>query len=77
MRYVCRAWDLSAWTDSGTGKTMLFLDPNPQRPPLLTTSMRVLAVGGMGSPDTPATEVTVVGYIGPQLTLATVMLHYP
>lgn len=76
MHYVGQAWDLSAWSDA-RGRTMLFLDREPRRAPLLTTTMRVLAVGGMGCPDCPATEVTLAGYVGNQLTLATVMLHYP
>jgi len=76
MTYVGKTWDLSAWKDEASGKTMLYLDRDPERPPLLTTSMRVLGVGGIGSPDTPMTEVTLVGYVGKQLTLATVMLYY-
>jgi hypothetical protein len=39
--------------------------------------MDVLGVGAMASPDAPMTEVTLVGYLGRQLTLATVMLYYP
>ena len=76
MRYVGRAWDLSAWTDPKTQKAILFLDREPQRPPLVTTDMRILAVGGIGCPDCPSTEVKLVGCLGRRLTLATVMLHY-
>ena len=67
---------MSAWEDKH-GRTMLFLDREPQRPALLTTSMKVIAVGALGSPDTPATETTLVGYLGRQLTAVTVMLYYP
>lgn len=77
MRYVGRAWDLSAWTDKASGKTMLFRDREPQREPVLTTSIKVLGVGGIASPDTPMTEVSLVGYVGRQLTVATVMLYLP
>jgi hypothetical protein len=76
LRYLGKTWDLEAWSNPRTGKTMLFLNREPTRPPLLTTSMRVLGFGGLGSPDTPATEITLVGYVGRQLTLATVMLYY-
>ena len=76
MRLVGRTWGMSAWEDKH-GRTMLFLDREPQRPALLTTSIKVIAVGALGSPDTPATETTLVGYLGRQLTAVTVMLYYP
>ena len=45
--------------------------------PVLTTSMRVIAVGALGSPDAPITEVSLVGYVHDQLVAATVMLILP
>lgn len=77
LRYVGKSWDIDAWRDPATGKTSLFLTRDPKRPPLLTTGMRVVGFGGLGSPDTPMTEVTLVGYIGSQLTLVTMALYYP
>jgi hypothetical protein len=75
MHYVGRAWDLDAWTDPRTGKTIV-VEAKHQDAPLLTADMRVIAVGAMGAPDAPMTEVTFVGYIGRQLTIATAMLYY-
>jgi len=69
-----RAWDLMAWTDDRTGETMLIPARGHDVQPVLTTSMRVIAVGGLGSPDTPMTEVSLVGYVQDQLVVATVML---
>lgn len=77
MTYVGRGWDLDAWTDRKSGITSIFQAKHQDAPPMLTTNMRVLALGGLGGPDFPATEVTLVGYVGRQLTLATVMLYYP
>jgi hypothetical protein len=75
--YKGRAWDLIAWTDTRTGETMLIPEREDSAQPVLTTSMRVLAVGGLGSPDTPMTEVSLVGYVHGQLVATTVMLILP
>lgn len=77
MRYVGRAWDLDAWTEKRTGMTFLFQAEHQNRPPVAATSMRVLAIGALGLPDAPVTEVTLAGYIGRQLTLATISLYVP
>jgi hypothetical protein len=76
MRYVGRGWNLDAWVDEQTSKSIVTLAGHSDQPPLLTTSMHVLAIGGLGAPDAPATEVTLVGYVGRQLSIATVMLYY-
>ena len=77
MRYIGRSWDLDAWTNRATGETVLFQAGHEDRGPVLKTTMRVLAIGALGAPDAPVTEVTLAGYIGRQLTLATVMLNLP
>jgi hypothetical protein len=74
--YIGRSWDLDAWFDKRTGKTALTRANHQDRPPVLTADMRVIGFGAMGAPDAPMTEVTLVGYVGRQLTLATVMLFY-
>ena len=45
--------------------------------PVLTTSMRVIDVGGLGSLDAPMTEVPLVGYVHDQLVAATIILILP
>jgi hypothetical protein len=77
LRFVGRAWDLCAWEDLRSRKTILVPSGHADAAPLLTTSMHTLGVGAMGAPDAPMTEVTLAGYVGRQLTLATVMLYYP
>src|SRR5690242_18507071 len=77
LRYIGKAWNLNAWTDAQTGQTMLIPDQGANGRPVLTTSMHVIAVGGMGAPDAPMTEVSLVGYIDKQLVLSTVMLILP
>lgn len=77
LRYIGKAWNLNAWTDTRSGKTMLIPDQGTDAQPVLTTSMHVIAVGGMGAPDAPMTEVSLVGYIDNQLVLSTVMLILP
>lgn len=57
-----------------SGETLLIPEHGHNANPVLTTSMRVIAVGGMGSPDTPMTEVTLIGYVHGQLVASTVML---
>lgn len=75
--YVGKAWNLDAWADARSGQTMLVPDRGADPRPVLTTSMRVIAVGGMGAPDAPMTEVSLVGYVHNQLVLSTVMLILP
>ncbi len=75
--YAGRAWDLIAWTDTRTGGTTLISEREHDARPVLTTSMRVIAVGGLGSPDAPMTEVSLVGYVRGQLVATTVMLILP
>lgn len=75
--YTGRAWNLIAWTDSETGKTMLFPEHEHNAHPVLTTSMRVIGLGGLGSPDAPRTEVSLVGYVHDRLIAITVMLILP
>lgn len=77
LRFIGTAWDLYAWKDPRSRKTIVVPTGQPNADPLLTTNMDVLGVGAMASPDAPMTEVTLVGYLGRQLTLATVMLYYP
>jgi hypothetical protein len=77
MRYIGRSWDLDAWTDKATGETLLFQGGHEDRGPVLKTSMRVLAIGALALPDAPVTELTLAGYVGRQLTLATVVLNLP
>jgi hypothetical protein len=77
LRFIGSAWDLYAWEDLRNRKTIFVPTGQPNGAPLLTTNMDVLGVGAMASPDAPMTEVTLVGYVGRQLTLATVMLYYP
>jgi hypothetical protein len=77
LSYVGTAWDIGAWRDKASGKTVLIGRRDAGRRILLTTKMRVLAVGGIGTPDAPMTEVSLVGYVGRQLTIATVILYLP
>ncbi|MGZ2412648.1 uncharacterized protein DUF4440 [Sphingomonas sp. F9_3S_D5_B_2] len=77
VRYMGKAWDLDIWNDPARSETLLTQVREGRSRTVLTTRMRVLAVGAMGSPDTPMTEVTLAGYVGRQLTLATVMLYIP
>jgi hypothetical protein len=75
--HVGRAWDLDAWSSPNGSEAVLTRTHAPNLPPPLKADMRLLAVGGMGAPDAPLTEVTLAGVIGRQLTLATVMLFLP
>jgi hypothetical protein len=75
-QFLGKSWDLDAWEEHN-GKTVLVQSRNGHARTVLTTSMKVLAFGALGSPDTPMTEVTLAGYVGKQLTLATVMLFIP
>ena len=75
--YAGRAWNLIAWTDPRTGETTLIPERKHDAHPVLTTSMRVIAVGGLGSPDAPMTQVSLVGYVRDQLVATTVMLILP
>ena len=77
LSYVGNAWDIGAWRDKASGRTLLIGQRDAGHRILLTTKMRVLAVGGIGAPDAPMTEVSLVGYFGRQLTIATVMLYVP
>jgi hypothetical protein len=74
MRYVGRAFDIDAWTDPHTGITSLNQVGKQGHAPLLTTGMRIVALGGLGSPDAGATEIRLLGYVGRQLTLAEIDL---
>jgi hypothetical protein len=42
--------------------------------PVLTTRLRVIALGGIASPDSPATWITLVGMRGDALLVATVLV---
>ena len=75
LTFIGRAWDVDAYADRRTGTTVLFEDRQKSPEPLLTTSMRVLAVGGMGCPDCGATSVRLFGYVGHQLTIADVEMN--
>jgi hypothetical protein len=77
LRFIGKTWNLGAWADPATGKSIVVRSDQPAAQPVLTTSMRVIAVGGLGSPDAPMTELTLAGYVGRQLTLVTVMLYLP
>lgn len=74
---IGKAWNLDAWRDPRSGRTTLVPDHGPDAQPVLTTSMRVVAVGGLGAPDAPMTEVSLAGYIHGRLVLTTAMLTLP
>lgn len=75
--YAGRAWNLIAWTDPRIGETTLIPEGEHHAHPVLTTNMRVIAAGGLGSPDAPMTQVSLVGYVRDQLVATTVMLILP
>jgi hypothetical protein len=75
MTFIGRAWDLDAYADPRSGSTVLFEDRQKSPKPLLTTSMRVLALGGMGCPDCGALSLRLFGYVGNQLTIADVEMN--
>jgi hypothetical protein len=77
MRHLGRARDLDLWFDRRTGSTFFVQAVHQDRPPVMSTSMRIAAAGALGSVDVPMTELTLVGYVGRQLTIATVMLYLP
>ena len=77
LTYIGKAWNLNAWRDSRSGQTMLVPDRGTNPRTILQTSMGVIAVGGMGAPDAPMTEVSLVGYVHNQLVVSTVMLILP
>lgn len=76
LRYVGKAWNLHAWADPRSGRTLLVREGKTDAP-VLTTIMRVVALDGIGSPDTPRTEVSLVGYFDGRLIIATVSLTLP
>jgi hypothetical protein len=77
LAFAGRAWNLIAWTDNRSGNTMFVQEGDRDARPVITTSIRLIAIGAMGSPDAPLTEMSLVGYVHGQLVASTVMLTLP
>lgn len=77
LRYRGRAWTMNMWNDPATGATTLYTNIEGRNVPVLSAKVPVLSAGGMGSPDTPQTELSLVCIVRGQLRLVTFNLITP
>ena len=77
LQYRGRVWTMNMWTDPATGTTTIYTDVEGRNVPVLSTKVPVLSAGGMGSPDTPQTELSLVCIVRRQLRLVTFNLITP
>ena len=75
MRYLGRAFDLDAYVDAKSGRTLFFQTGQKDSVPLLSTQMHVLGLGAMGCPDCGATDLRLLGTVGRRLVLVDVAIN--
>jgi hypothetical protein len=75
MQYMDRAWDIDAYAEARSGRTLFFQTGQKDAVPLLSTGMHVLALGAMGCPDCGATDLRLLGTVDGRLVLAGVQLN--
>jgi len=62
---------MNMWTEQATGVTTLYTNVEGRNVPILSAKVAVLSAGGMGSPDTPQTELSLVCIVRHQLRMVT------
>jgi len=77
LTYKGRTWLMDVWNDPSTGVTTIYSTSTGRSIPLLSARVPVLAVGGMGSPDTPQTELSLVCLMRHRLRMITFNLISP
>lgn len=71
LQYRGRVWTMNMWTEQATGVTTLYTNVEGRNVPILSAKVAVLSAGGMGSPDTPQTELSLVCIVRHQLRMVT------
>ena len=74
LRYVSKVWTMDAWYDPRRKRAVIYSRARPDKPttPVLFASMKLLGAGGIGGPDTPQVEMSLIGMARGRLILVTV-----